>query len=266
MWPLRKRTAAEPESAAPANQAPHLVLAGFGAQDSLQLTVETQRILARYGKAFTLGLRPAMRSFLRTLKVEAVELDDRFRPGLPYAEAYLDVVATLLERSAVERPVVLLTPGNPLFLNALSRTLLMEARRLGLKVQILPGVSIVDVLINEIGMDVSLFGLQVFDALWLVQRRLPLAPALPAMILNLRGIDRDAVPEVNGAAAPRPDIEPLFDHLLCFYEASQPVALLALRPTGGIAVAQGPLDQIIKREQFAAADCLFIDAVKPASQ
>ena len=158
---------------------PHIILAGSGVHDRLELTVETQRVIARYGKVFAIGMAAAPRALLKSMRVKVVDLDASFTAERPFEDIYSEVVAQLIEHTAVERPVVLLCPGNHLFLNSVARALVIEGRRLGLTVQILPGVSAIDVLINDIGVDVGLFGLQVFDAHWLVTNDLSLNSRAP---------------------------------------------------------------------------------------
>ena len=65
-----------------------------------------------------------------------------------FADAYLDIANFLLERTASELPVILLTPGNPLATNAIGRFLAMEAPRLGLTVQVVPALSQIDVILS----------------------------------------------------------------------------------------------------------------------
>lgn len=259
MWLRRKRPSTDDDSVA-LRSTPHVILAGFGVQDRLQLTVETQRLLVRYGRAFTIGLPPTLRSFLKSLHVQLVELDDRFVAGRPFEEVYLDVIATVLKRSATERPVILLTQGNPLFMNTIARTLIMECRRLDLRVQILAGVSPMDVIVNDAGIDVGLFGLQVFDAHWLVANGLPISPRLPVMILNLSGFGLSAVPPEPAT----PVYAPLIEHLRIYYDDGREITLMTTNPGGGFSFGRGALGSLISAgERLATLTCLFIDAVQP---
>lgn len=97
---------------------PHIILAGSGVHDRLELTVETQRVIARYGKVFAIGMAAAPRALLKSMRVKVVDLDASFTAERPFEDIYSEVVAQLIEHTAVERPVVLLCPGNHLFLNS----------------------------------------------------------------------------------------------------------------------------------------------------
>jgi len=136
-------------------QQPDLILLGYGVEDALQLTVQTQRILSGVGKVYAVSLPPGLAGFLKSQRVQVEDLTDRFQPGRPFADCYLDVADHLFRRTAAEQPVCFLSPGNPLFLNALNRFIVMQAGQRGLNVQTYPGVSQIDAVISDIGLDVA---------------------------------------------------------------------------------------------------------------
>lgn len=240
---------------------PHIILAGFGVTDSLQLTVETQRALARYGSAYTLGAGPNLLQFLKSQRVAATELDSRLAPGKPYADSYLDIAHFLVERTAYERPVILLAPGHPLMFNAVSRYLASEGKRLELAVQVLPGVSPLDAIVGGIGLDVSSFGLQVFDCTRLVQRQLPISPAVPAILMNAGTAGFSAPENVQV-----PDLRPLVTYLASCYPPDHPVAVVSLSGAG-LSVAPAKLASLpAVADQLRPGSHLFIDVVRQSNQ
>jgi hypothetical protein len=243
-------------------QEPHLILLGHGVTDTLQLTVEAQRVLTRVGKVYALSLPPNLRRFLRALRVDCVELADRFATGKPYADAYLDVAEFVLRRTAEERPVVVLVQGNPLYLNALNRFFLQQARARDLVVQTLPGVSPLDAIICDLALDVGTFGLQLFDARRLVARQQQINPHVPLLLLQLAGFADGAVrPDDRRESA---EYAPLVRYLGGFYASAQPVTLINLSANGqGAARATVPLARVEELvPHIRASSSLFIDAVQ----
>lgn len=235
---------------------PHMILAGFGVTDSLQLSVETQRTLARYGSAYALGAGPNLLQFLKSQRVKVTDLTERIAPGRAYADSYLDVAHFLVERTAHERPVVVLAPGHPLMFNAITRYLATEGKRLELTVQVLPGISPLDAIIGGIGLDVSTFGLQVFDCTRLVQRGLAITPSVPAILMNAgtAGFSEHDVRQV-------PDLRPLVTYLQHCYPPDHHVSVLALTDDG-MAVAPSRLRALPEvADKFRPSTHLFIDAV-----
>ncbi|MGE0601130.1 MAG: SAM-dependent methyltransferase [Dehalococcoidia bacterium] len=241
---------------------PNLVLAGYGVTDSLQLTVELQRMLARVGTAYSIGLPPNLAAFLKAQHVKVTDLASHLAPGRAYAEGYLDIANFLIERTGQERPVIFLAPGNPLVFNAVGRYLAMEGRRLGLAVQVMPAVSQLDLIIAAIGLDVSTFGLQVFDAARLVSRRIQVNPLVPALLMNLGGIGADLVP---GPSSAPPDLAGLLAHLAPHYPGEHPAVVVQLSSSGA-SIASVPLANLGSvSSQIQESAHLFLDLVRPGA-
>nr|HMQ20890.1 HEAT repeat domain-containing protein [Planctomycetota bacterium] len=70
---------------------PHIILCGFGVTDSLQLTVETQRALARYGAAYTLGRLGIMGAFPQIAALLRGDPDPDVRAAAAFALGDLGV-------------------------------------------------------------------------------------------------------------------------------------------------------------------------------
>ena len=171
-----------------ATKRPDIVLIGVGVGGGLQFTIESQRLLDKVGRAYALHLPTPLARHLRSLRIKTIDLSNRVADQRPMRDAYVDVAGFLLERAAVERPVVVLTPGSPLFLNTISRLLVLQGRRAGLEVQTLPGISPLDALISYVGVDVAAFGLQVFTGERLGSRPGRVDPTVPLAGMELAGV------------------------------------------------------------------------------
>ncbi len=237
--------------------APHLILVGYGATDSLQLTVEAQRVLSRYGNACTIGLPPHLAKFLKSQRVRVTDLSDRLAPERAAAEAYLDVAHLLIERTAHERPVIALMPGHPLLFNAVGRYLAMEAGRLGLVLQVVPGVSQLDVILGGIGLDISTFGLQVFDAGRLLERRMEPNPRVPLLLMHA-----GVLAQADGAPG---GLSLLVRYLERWYPADHAATLIDLEgPAGSLRVAPTQLAGLAREKKgpVTAVTHVFLDTIR----
>lgn len=236
--------------------APHLILVGYGATDALQLTVEAQRVLSRYGSACTIGLPPNLAMYLKSQRVRVTDLSDRLAPERAAAEAYLDIGHFLIERTAHERPVVALMPGHPLLFNAIGRYLAMEAGRLGLVLQVVPGVSQLDAILGGIGLDISTFGLQVFDSARLMSRRQEPNPGVPLLLMHAGNLAGDG-------SGPAPLAE-LGRYLERWYPADHPLTLVDLDGHEiGLRVARATLEALIRGKIPATPGThLYLDAIR----
>ena len=214
---------------------PDLILVGHGVGDSLHMTVQTSRVLARLGRCYVLGLPPNLAAYLRSIHVDAIDLLARLRPGAGFSEAYLALADAILQEVADDPPVAVVSPGNPLLSNSLNRFLLVKARERKLRVQVLPAVSPIDVVIATTGLDVGTFGLQAFDARRIVSRKRRIDPSVPLVVLELSGLaatDR-ATPITPTVTA----FEPLAEILRAAYPADHPVTHLA---DGSMGAQSGP--------------------------
>jgi hypothetical protein len=206
---------------------PALILVGFGVDNGLQLTIEGQRAVSAAEHVYSIGLPEVLRSQFRSSRIPVTDLDDRFKEGDDYAAAYLDVADYVLKQAAIEPPVALLVPGNPMFQNTLSRFLVQIARQRRIAVQIFPSVSIVDALISDIGLDVTAGGLQIFDARRLVRRAWTINVRIPLFVLALGGLFEGA----DNASSRAESLGALGAQLGRFYPQGHAVTLVT-RSTG----------------------------------
>jgi precorrin-2 methylase len=245
---------------------PDIYLIGIGVGGGLQLTIEAQRVLDRVGRAYALHLPVPLQRYLRSLRIKTVDLSDRFTGSKPLAETYVEVADFLLDRAAAERPVVVLMPGNPLFLNSISRLLVLGGRRSGLQVLTLPGISPLDALISYVGVDVATYGLQVFTANRLATSPTRLDTTVPLAVMELAGVDVEAAGE-DAAVEPERYI-PLLRALATVYPADHPATLVNV--TGGNghrAHATLPLRKFFEfLPNVRENSHLFIDVIRPQRQ
>ncbi len=241
---------------------PALILAGYGVGDSLQLTVESQRALARAGRVFAIGVPPNLDRLLRAQKIRAVDLSACFAARRPFAEVYLDIAETVLRQASEEPPALLLSEGNPLLSNSLNRFLLVKAKERKLATQVLPGVSPIDSLICQVGLDVGTFGLQVFDARRVYTRQMPIQPSVPLLLLQVAGV---GLAETSSLLEMKPEeYRPLSHNLGRFYTPAHIVVHLANSSDPEAAAASAaPLsafDSLVPR--FGPASTLFVDLLR----
>ena len=233
---------------------PDLILAGFGASDALQITVEAQQAVVRAGRVLALGLPGRLRTVLERQGVEITDLDDRFA-GAAAAEAYAATAAAVLARAEQDPPAVFLSQGNPLLLNAVNRYLVVEANKRKLTVRVYPGVSPVDAIVADLGIDVGRSGLQTLSARGLVDRPVSLNPMTPMLLLQLAGVATDgASAEAYGR------LLAVLEHA---YPPSQPVTMLNMPGDGRITRATVTIERFAELlPHIDASSSLFIDITR----
>lgn len=230
---------------------PALVLAGFGSSSPLQMTLEAQQMAVHLGHVLSLGLPERLRALLIRQGVEVTDLDYLLEEK-PFAEGYAAIGQAVLARAQKDPPAMFISQGSPLFVNAITRYLAAEAAQLKLAVRIFPGVSAIDVIVAEFGIDVGRAGLQTITAGGLVARPAAVNPRMPVVLLELAGLaGRDDSAEAYG---------PLLQVLQKVYPANQPVTLVNMNGSGTIArltVALEKFADLLPKVDSSSA--LFID-------
>lgn len=235
---------------------PSLILAGFGSSSALQATIEVEQTAVRAGRVLSLGLPERLRALLTRQGVTVTPLDSLFA-GRPFAEGYAAVAQAVLAHAEKDPPAMFISQGSPLLVNAITRFLVAEALRLELSLRVFPGVSPVDVVVAEIGIDVGRSGLLTISAGGLLARPVALNPRVPLLVLELAGI------QAEGASAEA--YGPLVELLQSEYPANQPITLVNMAGDGGITRSTVTL------ANFAAllpnidpSSCLFVDIRRKA--
>jgi hypothetical protein len=203
---------------------PDVVLAGFGSGAS-QLTIEAQQVAVRVGRALALDLPPRLKELLERQGVSVTELSGLFEDR-PFAEAYAAVGETVLAHGRQAPPAVFLSQGSPLFLNAITRYIAAEAAKRGLSVRSYPGVSPVDAIVADLGIDVGQGGLQIISARGLVARPERVHTHAPLLVLQAGGV---ASPESSAEA-----FGPLARVLSMQYPPEHALTLLNMPGDGGV--------------------------------
>ncbi len=243
---------------------PDLVLIGYGVGDELQLTVQGSRALARIGRAFALGLPPNLAAYLRSIRVEAIDLVARLPPDQDASTAYLSLAEAILQAAADDPPIAVLTPGNPLLSNAVARFLIVKARERKIGVQVMPSVSPIDVFLTTTGLDVGTFGLQVFDARRIADGTRKPDAGVPLLILQVGGLvaGRGVMPGTITEA----DVAKLGAALASIYPADHPVAHLVKAEGSAQSVVRVPLSGLAALAPAVRGDSmLFLDLVRRAA-
>lgn len=201
----------------------------------MQLTVQARTVLERFGFAFAIAVPPLLAKVLAASGVELEHLDERMIAADEPVDALLAVADVIFKQTEAEQPVIVLVPGNPLFLNSLSRFLLAEGATRKLTVQRLAGVSQLDVIVNELGIDIAAHGLQVFDVVGVSSGRSLPVPAMPAVLMRVADL-------VGNDTA---SMSTLRQSLGAVYPIDHPVTLFNIDPTGDTSsFATAPLSEI----------------------
>ncbi len=160
------------------------IILGLGPGDPGSITREAWRILEQTDEAYLrTNQHPVFPHLPKGLKTFA--FDDLYDELPDFESVYQSIVERLLALAARDQGVVYAVPGDPTIGEATAQAFCREARKRGLEVDIIHGVSFIEPCLALLGLD-ALDGLFVADALELAARHHPpFPPDAPALIGQL---------------------------------------------------------------------------------
>jgi uncharacterized protein YabN with tetrapyrrole methylase and pyrophosphatase domain len=151
-----------------------LCIVGSGIRPGLHTTQEARARIERAGKVLYLLAEEAPTGWIERLNPSAESLTPLYQPGRDRAEVYEKLVTAMLDWVRRGDDVCMVTYGNPAVFDQSSHEAVRRARAEGFRAKIFPGISALDCLFVDLGLDPGEDGLQSFDATdFLVSRRLP---------------------------------------------------------------------------------------------
>jgi len=219
-----------------------LVVVGTGI-GAARLTTEAKAELAGADEVFFLVPDALTEHAIRDLAPDARSLGDAYEEGRSRREAYERIVETLLEPARAGRRVCAAFYGHPGMFVFPSREAVARARAEGIEARLQPGISALDCLFADLGVDPAASGFQSYEAGDFLRRRPVLEPRAGLVLWQVG---------VVGQAHHTPDGEPvalaeLVEALLETYPAEQELVVYEASSYPGVdsivrTVALGALD------------------------
>ena len=163
-----------------------LWIAGLGIQTVNQITREVEQALRASREVLYLDTGVATRSYLEGLCPRVTSLfEQSYDEGRPRINAYEHMAIRVVEAALDHPPVTFAIHGHPLVAVHAPFLVLELAHALGLRVEILPGISAFDAILAELRIDPVIHGVQMYEATDLLLRRRPLQNDVPAIIWQI---------------------------------------------------------------------------------
>jgi hypothetical protein len=219
-----------------------LYILGAGVSFPEHLSIETIDALGECKTVCTNLPEEHLAPLPADLKSKCKSLWGLYQEGRRRSDNYLDVVEEVLRTTEISRPTAWLTPGHPLIFDSVSAALLVRGRANGWCVRLLPAISCLDTILGEVEYDPAR-GLFVYDATGLVARNIQIPPT-PVLLLQPSVFNTDHAKLTTRTEGP--DLSPLRDYLLRFYEPSRRCAFVrsASRFAGPAQIVWSEIQQI----------------------
>ena len=141
-----------------------LTIVGAGIKPGRHLTQEARVHIERADKVLYLLAEPPTSDWIEGMNPSAESLAPLYEPGRPHAEVYEALVTAMLDRVRRGEHVCVVTYGNPAVFDQSSHETVRRAREEGFTAKILPGISALDCLFVDLGIDPGQDGFQCFEA------------------------------------------------------------------------------------------------------
>lgn len=201
-------------------------IVGTGIVGSHQLTREAEEVIRRCRRTFVIDSGYGIPAYLETLCPNITELGPLYEAGKDRLPTYRKMAAEVVSAAVAEGPVCLATYGHPWVYCYPTTLITRSAPLLGLHVEVFPGVSAFDTLLVDVGMDIAINGIQMYEATDLLLRRRPLQNDVTCIIWQPTVVGD---PTYRTQAGEVQQFKPLEVYLLRFYAPDHEVALVTTK-------------------------------------
>jgi uncharacterized protein YabN with tetrapyrrole methylase and pyrophosphatase domain len=215
-----------PDAAVPVVWPFDIGIVGIGIVGTHQLTREAEEVIRRSRRTFVIADGYGVTDYLRTLCPDVTELGFLYEPGKNRLPTYHKMAAEVIAGAVAGPPVCLATYGHPWVYCYPTTLITSAAPHLGLHVEVFPGVSALDTLIVDLGMDIADNGIQMYEATDLLLRRRPLQNDVNCVIWQPTVVGDPTSPADWYEAE---QFMPLQNYLLGFYPSDHEVSLVTTK-------------------------------------
>jgi Rps23 Pro-64 3,4-dihydroxylase Tpa1-like proline 4-hydroxylase len=201
-----------------------LYIVGLGIVGVRQITREVESVLRRSREVLFVDPGFGVQDFLAQTCEKVTDLVPiSYREAEARIDAYDRIATAVLEAALDHPPVTFAVYGHPLVYVYPSTQLLRAARLLEIRVQVLPGISTLDALLIDVGLDPGFSGLQMYEATDLLLRDRPLQPDVPCILWQVGAVET----LLHSTAPSSPQrFERLQAHLLKFYPSDHQITVI----------------------------------------
>jgi uncharacterized protein YabN with tetrapyrrole methylase and pyrophosphatase domain len=169
--------------------APDVFVVGLGIRAVQHLTREVEDAMRRSTAVFFVDDAFGVQEHVESLGTEAVPLLDLYGEGRERRRTYVEMAARVLDRALDAPPVCFASYGHPTVYVRPTTLIRSGAAALGLDVRVLAGVSALDAIMVDLGLDPGPEGLQMYEATDALARRRPLQPDVPCLLWQISAVE-----------------------------------------------------------------------------
>lgn len=166
----------------------HLYIVGTGMIGLDQLTAEAERALAHSRRLLVLDPPSSVLRQLSSRFANVEDLAADWTPRQPRLAALERSMTRVLDAALTTGPIALVVYGHPCVGVFPTERLLLACRAIGLRAKVVAGISCIDAMLIDLGIDPSDRGLQIYDATDALLRRRPIQHDVPCILLDVAAV------------------------------------------------------------------------------
>jgi uncharacterized protein YabN with tetrapyrrole methylase and pyrophosphatase domain len=200
-----------------------IAIVGLGIVGVHQMTREVEETIRRCRHTFVVDSGFGVISHLKSICVEVTNFLPLYEKGKDRMSTYRRMAAEVINAAITDSPVCFASYGHPLIYCDPAMLIQKAAALLDLRVETFPGISSLDTLLVDLGVDIAADGLQMYDATDTLLRRRPIQNDVPCVLWQASSVS-DTTHQIDRRSAEQ--FLPLQDHLLKFYPPEHPITLV----------------------------------------
>jgi uncharacterized protein YabN with tetrapyrrole methylase and pyrophosphatase domain len=200
-----------------------IAIVGLGIVGVRQITREVEETVRRCRHTFVIDGGFGVVPYLKSICAEVTSLLPFYERGKERLPTYRRMAAEVINAAIADSPVCFATYGHPLVYCYPAILIQRAAKLLNLKVEAFPGISSLDTLFVDLGIDAATDGLQMYETTDLLLRRRPIQNDVPCVLWQANAI---AEPTYETDRRSANQFSPLQNYLLEFYPAEHPITLV----------------------------------------
>jgi uncharacterized protein YabN with tetrapyrrole methylase and pyrophosphatase domain len=200
-----------------------IAIVGLGIVGVHQVTREVEETIRRCRHTFVIDSGFGVIPYLKSICPEVTSLVPFYEKGKDRLSTYRRMAAEVINAAIANSPVCFATYGHPLLYCYPAVLIDRAAKLLDLRVDTFPGISSLDTLFVDLGIDAATDGLQMYETTDLLLRRRPIQNDVPCVLWQVTAI---AEPTYQTDRRSAEEFLPLQSYLLEFYPPDHQVTLV----------------------------------------
>jgi precorrin-3B methylase len=200
-----------------------IAIVGLGIVGLHQITWEVEQTIRRCRRTFVLDNGFGVILHLQSICAEVTSLAPFYERGKERLLTYREMAAEVINTAITGSPICFATYGHPLVYCYPAILIQRAGKLLNLKVETFPGISSLDTLFVDLGIDAATDGLQMYETTDLLLRRRPIQNDVPCVLWQVNAIAQLTY-ETDRRSADQ--FLPLQKYLLKFYPPEHPITFI----------------------------------------